>query len=362
MQSNTHPRRLTALAIALATAFAGIVPASAADTYKWTVQYLVDQSQVVFGQSQKLWPRRNRGLAVSPDGKYLYAGYHHGGNGEGEVRKLAIFVTDDYARATVRVLRGPLGKSIACDDKGRVYIANGGEIAIYDEDLSRVEHSIPVHVGEGVAVVREGNELIVYATDRQLALLQRYVIEEKGDHVVGAAPAGFADGSGVVAIPGATSLRGVEVDPKGNIWLADRESARVFRVGKDGKVSGKAEVENATDIAFLGDRAYVTRGTDRLIAVLDQDSMKVLGNLAIPWEELELSPHGNSKLGSLSGIVTIPGKGFYVSNETGQTARQMSTYGRADASTDFVEGKLYRDAFEDDGDPILRALEVQPGQ
>jgi len=36
--------------------------------------------------------------------------------------------------------------------------------------------------------------------------------------------------------------------------------------------------------------------------------------------------------GRLSGIVAVPGKGFFVSNEAGQTANQKSTYGRIDTT------------------------------
>jgi hypothetical protein len=61
----------------------------------------------------------------------------------------------------------------------------------------------------------------------------------------------------------------------------------------------------------------------------------------------------------LSGIVVVPGKGFFANNETGQTANQRSLYGRADENADFLDGKLYRDAYMDDNDPLLRALEVQ---
>jgi hypothetical protein len=61
----------------------------------------------------------------------------------------------------------------------------------------------------------------------------------------------------------------------------------------------------------------------------------------------------------LSGIVVVPGKGFFVANEAGQTANQRSTYGRIDEHSDFVNGKMYRDVFEDDNEPILRATEVE---
>ena len=336
-------------------------PAEGADTYKWTVQYLIDNSQSVFGQSQKVWPRRNRGLALSVDGKYLYAGYHHGASGGGEVRKIALSITDDFGRATVRTLGGPLGKSIACDDRGRVYIANEGEVLIYDGDLTNMQHSVPLGNCEGVAVTREGRELVLFASDREAGIVQRYVLDEKGDNVVGAAPAGF-DETGVVTIPGAVGLRGLDVDSKGNLWVADHDGGQVFRVSKDGKTTEKVAVPNAMDVAFLGDRVYVTRARDRQIAVLQQADMQLLGNLAVPWEELELSPMGNNRGGALGGIVAIPGKGFFVSNESGQTAGQRSSYGRADDNTEIIAGTLYRDAFNDDNDPILRALEAPGGQ
>jgi hypothetical protein len=54
----------------------------------------------------------------------------------------------------------------------------------------------------------------------------------------------------------------------------------------------------------------------------------------------------------------VPGKGFFVTNEGGQTANQKSTYGRIDEHSDMIDGKLFRDIFEDDNEPILRATEV----
>lgn len=361
MQLHQFPQRAGRFAAFLIAALSSVLPVSAGDTYKWTVQYLVDNSQSIFGQSQKVWPRRNRGLAVSPDGKYLYAGYHHGAGGGGEVRKIALSITDDFGRATVRTLAGPLGKSIACDDRGRVYIANESEVLVYDAELASVQHSIPLGICEGVAVWRDGRDLLLFASDRESGLVQRYVLEEKGDNIVGAAPAGF-DGTGIVNIREASSLRGLEVDPKGNIWVADHEGGVVFRVSKDGKTIDKVAVPNAVDICFVGERAYVSRGRDRLIAVVQQSDMQLIGNLAVPWEELELSPLGNNRAGALGAIVSIPGKGFFVTNETGQTSGQRSTYGRADDNTDIIAGKLYRDAYNDDNDPILRALEVQDGK
>lgn len=359
MQSRTKAFRR--LICHMAIALFGISSVLAGDTYKWTVQYLIDNSQAVYGQSQKVWPRRNRGLAMSPDGKFLYAGYHHGGNGQGEVRKLMVGVTDDYVRATVRVLVGPLGKAIATDDKGRVFIANEGDILVYDENLSQLQLSIQTALCEGIALVREGNELILYGVERQIGRVRSWVLEEKGGAIASATlrPA-FGEG-GEIFLKSSASLRGAEVDAQGRLWVADVDAGRLFRISKDGKTVDHIEVERPMDIGFDGARAFVTRGTDRIIAVFEADSMKLLGNLAVPWDELEIHPGGNAQKGGLSGIVTVPGKGFFVSNESGQTRDQKSTYGRADAQTDLIDGKLYRDAFMDDNEPILQALAIPDG-
>ena len=110
------------------------------------------------------------------------------------------------------------------------------------------------------------------------------------------------------------------------------------------------------EIAFYDDTALVTRGTDREIGLISED-MVVTGNLSVPWEELELAPYGNNRDGALSGIAVIPGgKGFFVTNEHGQTSNQKSTYGRTDQNSEVVGGKLYTDATQDDNEPILRAV------
>ncbi len=70
----------------------------------------------------------------------------------------------------------------------------------------------------------------------------------------------------------------------------------------------------AMDVAIDRDRVFVSRSTERMISVLDPD-VNILGTLNVPWEELELSPLGNSRNGSLSGIVVLPGKGFFVASK-----------------------------------------------
>jgi hypothetical protein len=115
-------------------------------------------------------------------------------------------------------------------------------------------------------------------------------------------------------------------------------------------------------IGFIEDTALVTLSTDRQIALISPD-MVVTGNLAVPWEELEISAYGNDRDGTLAGIGVIPGgTGFFVANEHGQTANQKSTYGRTDQNSQVVEGKLYTDAFGDDNEPVLRAVPVEVQQ
>jgi sugar lactone lactonase YvrE len=332
--------------------------ALAGDAYKWSVQYLIDNSQGTFGRSMKVYPRNNRGLAISADGKYLYVGYMHSFDGRGEVRKIAIDVAD-YERAVSAVLPGPLGKAIAVDDKNRVYITNQNDVLIYDADLERRLFRVNAGECDGVCVVREGGVLVLYTTERNDAVLQRYVLTEKGSEITEAKLGGF-DGTGVFHIPGCQDPRNVRADAKGNLWVADLKGNKVFRIRKDAKDLKSVEVNSPMDIAFDKGRTFVTRWEERSITVLD-DEMLVLGNLNVPWEELELSPFGNNRYGALSGIVVVPGKGFFVANEDGQTANQKSTYGKVDNFSGLLDGKLYKDLKNDDNDPILRATVVSTG-
>jgi hypothetical protein len=344
------------LLVVTALLLTSVAVASAGDAYKWSVQYIIDNSRTIFGRPQKVSPRHNRGLAISADGKYLYAGYHHSFNNSGEVRRINI-ESADYDRATEALLPGVLAKALTTDDKGRVYICDSACVVVYDAALEQRQLRIPMTVCEGVATAREAGQLVLYATDREESTLSRYVVQEAGATVSAATLSGF-EGNGVMKVPGALDLRGVKVDAKGRIWMADLRGGKVFRVSPDGKEVKSVSVPSAVDVAIDGQRVFVSRSLERVITVLNDD-VEVLGTLNVPWEELELSPYGNNRNGALGQIVVLPGKGFFVTNEAGQTLGQRSTYGRIDDHSDFVRGKMYRDVFEDDNEPILRATEVE---
>lgn len=344
----------TSLAIALSITASGF----SAEAYKWSVQYIIDNSQSVQGLSQAKYPRRNRGLALSPDGRYLYAGYIHSWNGEGEVRKIAVDRPDrpDADYTTINVLPGPTAKAIATDDRGRVYITERRGVDIYDADLEELIERVVTPNCEGVAVVREGGKLVMVTSDREHGDVRRWAIEEDGDKITDVVPTGF-DGTGSFHVPGSISLRGLRVDAAGNIWVCDYEAGKVFRVRKDGKDVKSVEVPTPVDLAFDGDRIFVTCGRKRVIEVLDKEMVRI-GTLNVPWQELELSLYGNNQTGALCGIASVPGKGFYVANEGGQTPDQKSTYGRADDAADIIEEKVFRDIRGDDNEPILKATAV----
>ena len=330
-------------------------PARAGDAYKWTVQYLVDNSRMVFGHSQKSLPRHNTGLALSPDGKYLYASYSHSFNRSGEVRRIQIDVAD-FERATIGLLAGVVAQGVATDDQGRVYISDLNAIQVYDAALETRLLRIPAGQPVGVGATREGGQLVLYSSDAEDGTISRWVLKEKGEGLASATLEGFG-GSGVFKVPGVADLRGLKIDSKGHIWVADVRANKIFRMTADGKDLKVAEVKEPMDMAIDGDRVLVTRRTERAITVLNYE-MNLLGNLGVPWEDLELSPLGNNRQGILSGIVAVAGKGFFVANECGQTANQKSTYGRIDKDSDMIGNKLFRDVKNDDNEPILRATEV----
>ena len=363
---------LLPLAIRILTVAAVLSPvgfakrAQAADeSYHWSVQYLIDNSQSIFGRPQSKSPRNNRSLAISPDHRYLYAGYLRtiGKDGskldKGELRKIDL-KSQDFTKATVALLPDPVAKDLAVDEAGRVYAACEENIVVYDSNLEREIFSIPMSRCEGVAVTRVKSDIVLYASEREQHTLKRFVITAGPDGgIIKAQPSGLS-GNGELEIPDAASLRGVAVDTHGNVWIADCQSNTVYRVDPNNSQIKTLSLPEPMCITFDGSRGYVSLGSFRAVAVID-DQMNILGKLDVPWDDLELSAYGNNRMGILGGIVADPGKGFYVANGLGQTAGQRSTYGELDDKADVIKEKLYHDAESDDDDPILHAVIARDG-
>lgn len=329
------------------------------DNLNWSVQYMIDQSQTVLGTNQFTQPRDNRGLAISPDGRYLYAGYNNPTAGY-EVRKIDV-TQPDYTDATVAHLVGvSRGKAIAVDDVGRVYLADGSAIKIYDANLTTLQRTITVTKGEGVAVVRSGGQLVLYSSDRTTGKLTRRLLSESGGSIVGdSLDASFGVGGEILLSP---DLRGVEVDAQGRIWVADMDSNSVYVVAPNGLAYSTVSVRSPMDIAFCGGSALVSRYTDMFLSRFSVATLLPAGaDLTVPLGALELTATPvTGAHGALSGLVVSANGTLYVAGEGINTAGERSTYGRVDGESGWLGGKFYTDLTHDDNDPILRAVVPEP--
>jgi sugar lactone lactonase YvrE len=327
-----------------------------------TVQYMIDQSQTVLGRIQFDQPRNNRGLAISPDGRYLYAGYNNPSNGY-EVRKIDLLEPDYNDATKANLVSVSRGKAIDVDDQGRVYMADGNSIKIYDADLSAPQHAIVVSKGEGLATSREGGVLYLYASDRDTGQLTKYELAESGGAITGSALATSWGNGGMVDVNTASGdLRGVGVDRSGRIWIAD-DTNGVYVVEADGSASQQiSSISNAMDVGFDDDIAYVTRSEDMLISRFNVDDFTSAGaDYLVDVASLNLTASPlTGGAGGIEGIVVVPGKGIYLAGDGVNTANARSTYGRIDDQSGYIGDQFYTDKTHDDNDPILFLAVPEP--
>jgi hypothetical protein len=355
MEGMEKMKRLGILFVLVAV-ITGPMSANAAtlDNLDWTVQYMIDTSQSDFGQIQSPGPRDNRGLAISPDGRYLYAGYNNGP----EVRRIDLTVSDYIDAADIQ-LTGVRGKSIDVDDTGRVYFAEGTSIKIYNSDLSsNVFNLTGITNTEGVTVTRQAGQLVVYNSDRTAGTLNKWLLAESGGSITGASLDASFGTAGSVSLAG--DVRGLEVDSTGKIWVAGYGNNTVYIVSADGSSYQTIDgVASPIDIDFAGSSAFVTQYTQRQISAFDTVLLSLQTTISIPWAALELDPDGQSGGGALSGIAVF-GSDLYLANETGQTADEKSIYGRIDDNSGYIGDKFYTDLYYDDNDPILHTVIPEP--
>lgn len=298
----------------------------------WAVAHIVDADDVVVGLNQSTAPRNNRGLALSPDERFLYLSYVLN---KYLVRKIDLSVVDpaDNHNAVVAQLILPSGsqpaRDIATDDRGRVYLALGDKIEIYNANLQTPPlHTISGFTAcEGVAVRREKGKLAVYATDRLDKTLERFVLSDGAGEAIIPLRKGGLDGDGEVPIAGANSPAGLDIGKHGSIWIADAGKGKVYRVNAAGKTADSTVVERAMDVAIDTTRGevFVSQYTRRTIKVLNINNGKIKRTLAPPAAGLKVSLDGEARFGALCGIdvascpQALLSPRVYVANEKGRS-------------------------------------------
>lgn len=352
----------------------------------WAVQYWVDADTAPAGYccTQFDKPTDNRGLALSPTGQYLYAGYNTGNTddpnvplgSQGEVRMIDTLGPALGETAVVHFLYGYRGKAIATDPQGRVYLAEGlhesigtgpfnpetGEfgnvsdldrqVVIFNSTLTTLlfsfgstgapsaTHYCCFPAGarpEGVTVIQQGTTLVLYITDRNRNVVYKFTTP------VSSTSWTF---QGETPVAGAASLRGIEVDPAGRIWIADPNIGTdpvsgfplasgpggVFILNSDLTFNTFRPVPGALDVAFDAVNAFVTQGPNLAgseISVISHAAPAFAPGATLlrpPYESLNIDPNFNAERGidpRLSGIVVAcpiyrsnpPVPGFYVADE-----------------------------------------------
>lgn len=293
----------------------------------WAIQIMIEPAATVLGSAQTTAPRSVRGLALSPDSRYLYAGYNNGSQATAEVRQIDLRLQGDVAPFVAHRL-GVGSKALAVDDQGRVYVAGDAQVTVLTSSLTRVLFTIGgLTACEGVAVARESGALILYSSDRMRGTLERRRVTEAGPAITAASLDGFG-GTGSLTLDGSPdSLRNVRIDPRGRIWVASYRSNRIYRLEPDGSGLVHQDVSQPFDLGFDGDQVIVSHGTALNVTVLDFESMQALGTFQPAWAGLGLVPAGAGGQGSLSGLVVLPASGLYLANETGTTTATVSPHG-----------------------------------
>lgn len=295
----------------------------------WSVQHIVDVDDVIFGINQSTAPRDNRSLALSPDKRFLYLGYLNPG-GTPVVRRIDLNVVNpaNGHGAVIAQLLLPSGSepayALATDDWGRVYMACGTKINVYNYNLSTLLHTISgLNDCEGVATRRENGVMAVYRTDRTARRLKRYVLTEGvGDAILASTKAGL-DGDGEISLTGSGTPCGVEVQSDGTIWIADNSAnaGTVFRFNANGEALGSTSVAQAYDLALDESRGevYVSQNTNRTMTVLNLSIGAVMRTMTPPATGLNIDLDGETGSGALTGIDADDCQRVYVANEKGRS-------------------------------------------
>lgn len=351
---------------------------------RWAVESIVDNDDAPFGLGQGATgePRSVRGLAVSPDGAYLYLAY----NQHKQVRKIALNVPNpadscdavaelhfDGSRCSTGGYTGTClpdsldnPKAVATDDVGRVYATRSTEIHIFDANLTgRLLAITGFATTNGVDVRRlDAGNVLLYASDRGTDQLYRMVVSEAtiaaGGSITRASvlDATF-DGDGVVHVgtdaagAATNNLRGLTADVDGNVWAAESDGT-LFHVvpapGDGASTVTKRALSGAFDVAIDGDQVFVSSSA-RGVTVIDRNDINtVIGTLSTPTGARGLAPAG-----SAAGIDVLSGAAIFVAIEGGTSSPASSESSFNNTNCGGSDPFSYSD---DDNDPILVAKVV----
>ncbi len=346
---------------------------------EWGVQNIVDDDDAPFGIGQGPGagePRSLRGLALSPDGQFLYLGY----NQHRQIRKIDLSFPDpaDSCAVVAEVhfnsascsaggytgtclpdaLDNP--KALATDDTGRVWATRSTAIQVFDANLTTLLLSITgFTTTNGIHVARrDGSSFYVYAADRGTDEVYRMIVDETtiagGGSVARATVLDPAfDGDGIVHVgldsAGAATndMRGLASDADGNVWVAENDGT-LFLISPDGSTVSKRALAGAFDVAIDGDHVLVS--TDgRTVTVIDRNDINsVIATLTPPLGSLLLEP----AVGSATGIDVIPGQAIFMAIEEGSSSPQSAESSFSNVNCDGADPNPVAD---DDNDPILIA-------
>lgn len=230
--------------------------------------------------------------------------------------------------AVIAQLKLPPGtqpaRDIATDDRGRVYLALGTKIEIYNSALQVPPlHAISGFTAcEGVTTRRENGTMVIYATDLLDKTLERFALAEpiSGVAITSSIKTGL-DGDGEVRIVGANRPRGVDIASNGTAWIADRSRGKIYRVNSAGSTVDSTAVKIPMDIAIDEARGevYVSQYTLRTLKVLSLSTGKIKRTLTPPAADLNVDLDGETGSGALCGIDVGSCQRVYVANEQGRS-------------------------------------------
>ncbi|MFM1770732.1 MAG: hypothetical protein RJA22_3261, partial [Verrucomicrobiota bacterium] len=214
-----------------------------------------------------------RSLALTPDESTLYLGFGDGTNAS--VRKVDPITGTVLGEAILE--EGVIPNALAADDRGYFYLAGlpGGQFQIFDgATMSQINSVTPAgsaRVG-GLAVRREGSVYYLYLARQSgtAATIQRIRVTDPAlvSFDLSFGTSGTFNVRSLFAT--AAGLRGIDVDPAGNIYVADSTNNVVYRIASNLAAGASGAVLNPTDVAVKDSRVYVSRvdGVNSSVAVL----------------------------------------------------------------------------------------------